>query len=289
MPVPKRVLWALLAPALVLVVAALAAPMVWLLHFSLLQSETGIPVSTSLTLANYQRLLEEPLHARVLWNTLASSSVVTVCAILLGYPLALWILRASKRQARVLTLIVLSPLLVSIVVSAYGWLVVLGDQGLLNRLLLGLGAIDQPVKWLYTRTAIVIGLTHVVLPFMVLSLLACLEKIDPRSEEAAAVLGASPLRRFVHIVLPLSLPGLISGTTLAFTIAMSAYVTPAVLGPSGPQFAATMIYNQFTALFDWGLGASMAIAMLAIGLTLVFAFLKIAYRVGGYAASGSSA
>ena len=282
----RRAVWGLLAPAVLLLTVGLVAPMVWLLHFSLLTSDTGMPVSAALNLGNYQRLLEAGDYQRVYGTTLRVSTWVTLAAMALGYPLALWILRAGRQWGRVLTLVVLSPLLVSIVVSSYGWLVLLGNQGLLNQALMALGLIDRPVKWLYTEFAIVVGLTHIVLPFMVLSLLSALEKIDARVEEAAAVLGASPWKRFVHVLLPLSLPGWISGVALAFTISMSAYVTPAVLGPSGPQFATTMIYNQFVTLFDWGLGAAMAIVLLVIGLLLVFAFLKLAYRLGGVAATG---
>jgi putative spermidine/putrescine transport system permease protein len=253
----RRAILLLLAPALLVVAVGLALPIGWLIRFSLLQSETGMPVSDALTTANYERLLGDAV---------------------LGYPLAHALWRAPPRWRGALTIAVLSPLLVSIVVSSYGWLVILGTNGLANRALLALGLISSPVKLIYTEFAILLGLVHIVLPFVVLSVLAALERIDPRYAEAASVLR--------HVTLPLALPGLIAGTTLAFSIAMSAYVTPAVLGPSGPNFIATSIYNEFVTLFDWGMGAAMATLLLVLGLGLVFAFLRLAYRFGGVAAAG---
>jgi putative spermidine/putrescine transport system permease protein len=280
--------WALLAPALLVVTAGLVAPMVWLLHFSLLQSDTGMVVGPALSLDNYRRLLAATEYRPVFATTLRVACQVTLIATLLGYPMALWMLKAPGRLARWLTLIVLSPLMVSIVVTSYGWLVLLGNQGAINKLLLWSGLIDQPVKLLYTEFAITLGLTYIVLPFMTLSLLSALEKIDTRVDEAAAVLGASPWRAFWHVTAPLSLPGWVSGAILAFTISMSAYVTPAVLGPSGPQFVATAIFNLFVTLFDWGLGAAMAVVLLAFGLALVFGFLKLVERLGGVAVTGTA-
>ncbi|MEN9775785.1 MAG: hypothetical protein RL322_2855 [Pseudomonadota bacterium] len=279
--------WALLAPAVLVVTAGLVGPMIWLLHFSLLQSDTGMVLGPALTLDNYQRLFAASEYRPVFATTLSIAGGVTVIATVLGYPIALWMLKASSRLARWLTLIVLSPLMVSIVVSSYGWLVLLGNQGALNRFLVWVGVLDQPIKLLYTEFAITLGLTYIVLPFMILSLLSALEKIDGRVDEAAAVLGASPIKAFFFITVPLSMPGWISGAILAFTISMSAYVTPAVLGPSGPQFVATAIFNLFVTLFDWGMGAAMAVVLLVFGLALVAGFLKLVERLGGVAVTGT--
>lgn len=279
--------WSLLAPAIVVVTAGLVAPMFWLLHFSLLQSDTGMVIDGTLSLDNYRRLLQATEYQPVFATTVRVAGQVTLLTTLLGYPIALWMLHAPGGIARWLTLIVLSPLMVSIVVTSYGWLVLLGNHGAINQLLLATGLVDRPVKLLYTEFAIILGLTYIALPFMILSLLSALEKIDRRVDEAAAVLGASPLRAFWHVTAPLSLPGWVSGAILAFTISMSAYVTPAVLGPSGPQFVATAIFNLFVTLFDWGLGAAMAVVLLAFGLVLVFGFLKLVERLGGVAVTGT--
>ena len=286
MVLSRRAIVLLLAPALLVIAAGLALPLAWLLRFSLLLSETGMPVGDGATIANYARLWSDGFHMRVFGRTLLLSVAVTLCALAAGYPLAHALWRAPARWRGVLTIAVLSPLLVSIVVSSYGWLVILGSNGLVNRTLLALGLVSAPLKLIYTEGAIVLGLVHIVLPFVVLSVLASLERIDPRYAEAASVLGAGRLAVLRHVTLPLALPGLIAGTTLSFSIAMSAYVTPAVLGPSGPNFIATSIYNEFVTLFDWGLGAAMATTLLALGLAIVFAFLRVAYRLGGVAAAG---
>jgi putative spermidine/putrescine transport system permease protein len=281
-----RAILLLLAPALLVVALGLALPIAWLFRFSLAVSETGMVVDKGPTIANYARLWSDGFHMWTFAKTIGLSLCVTVLALVLGYPLAHAIWRAPQRWRGALTIAVLSPLLVSIVVSSYGWLVILGSNGLVNRALLALGLSGAPLKLIYTEGAIVLGLTHIVLPFVVLSVLASLERIDARYAEAAAVLGADRIAVLRHVTLPLALPGLIAGTTLAFSIALSAYVTPAVLGPSGPNFIATSIYNEFVTLFDWGLGAAMAVTLLGLGLGLVFALLRLAYRFGGVAAAG---
>jgi len=284
--ISRRAIFWLLLPAFLIITMGLVGPLLWLFYFSLLASDAGIPTSEMLTSANYARLFSDFHALAVYGNTFKVSIYVTFFAIAFGYPLATWIAKLKGRKSAILTLVVISPLLVSIVITSYGWLVVLGTNGILNKSLMTLGLINQPIKWLYSTLAIVIGLTHIVLPFMVLSLLSALEKIDRNVIEAAAVLGAKPLKQFYHVTLPLSLPGLISGIALSFTICMSAYVTPAVLGPSGPQFITTLIFNQFVTFFDWGMGSSMAIALFLLGMGLVFLFLKAAYRYGGIAAGG---
>jgi putative spermidine/putrescine transport system permease protein len=281
--------WALLlllAPALLVVAVGLALPIAWLFRFSLMLSDTGMVTDRGPLIANYARLYGDGFHLWVFAKTLMLSLCVTLLALLLGYPLAHAIWKAPARWRGAMTIAVLSPLLVSIVVSSYGWLVILGSNGLVNRALIALGLTTAPLKLIYTEGAIVLGLTHIVLPFVVLSVLAALERIDGRFAEAAAVLGADRLAVLRHVTLPLALPGLIAGTTLAFSIAVSAYVTPAVLGPSGPNFIATSIYNEFVTLFDWGMGAAMAVTLLVVGLGLVFMFLRLAYRFGGVAAAG---
>lgn len=284
----RRALLLLLAPALLVVAVGLALPIAWLFRFSLMLSDTGMVTDRGPLVANYARLYGDGFHMWVFAKTLMLSLCVTGLALVLGYPLAHAIWKAPARWRGAMTIAVLSPLLVSIVVSSYGWLVILGSNGLLNRALIALGLISAPLKLIYTEGAIVLGLTHIVLPFVVLSVLAALERVDGRFAEAAAVLGADRLAVLRHVTLPLALPGLIAGTTLAFSIAVSAYVTPAVLGPSGPNFIATSIYNEFVTLFDWGMGAAMAVTLLVVGLGLVFAFLRVAYRFGGVAAAGRS-
>jgi len=273
----------LLAPAVILLVALLVLPLGWMIRLSFFKGDIGIDTVGPPTLVNYAKLFGDPFYLAILGKTVGLAVIVTLATILAGYPLAHLLWRSPARLRGLLTIVVLTPLLVSIVVTSFGWLVILGNTGVINTALIALGLVSAPVKLMYTDFATVIGLTHILLPFMVLSILATLERIDPVLLEAGDTLGASPWSVILHIVLPLALPGVIGGTTIVFSLAISAYVTPAVLGPSGPNFITTMIYHQFVTLFDWPFGAALAAILLLIAVTIVFAYLRLMAR---FAAAG---
>jgi len=167
------------------------------------------------------------------------------------------------------------PLLISIVVSAYGWSVLLGRKGLINETLLSMGVITQPLKLMHSDLGIVIGLTHILLPFMVLSVLAALERIPRALLEAASTLGASRWQTHRLITLPLARAGLRSGILLVFTLAMCAFVTPAVLGGNGTPVFPMVIYEQFSASFQWAYGAALSILLLVVMMLIVAGFLTV--------------
>jgi putative spermidine/putrescine transport system permease protein len=271
----------LLAPAVLVLVALLVAPLAWLFRTSLYVGEAGMPPAGGMTLANYAKLFGDTYYLGILLKTFLISLGVTLLTALAAYPLAHLMWRASPGRRGVLTVVVLSPLLVSIVVSSFGWIVILGNGGLINQALMGLGLTAAPVKIMFTDAAIVIGLTHILLPFMTLSILSAMDRIDPVLMEAAATLGAAPWAAIRHIALPLSLPGIAAGTTIVFSLAVSAYVTPAVLGGSGANFITTLIHQQFVALFNWPFGASIAMLLLVVALGVVFVYLRILSRYGG--------
>ena len=277
---------ALLAPAVLLLVVLLVLPLGYLIHFSFHDAPLGQGASGPATLANYREIFADAYYLRVLFKTIWMSAAVTVIALLISYPMSFFMWRRVHRLRGVLTVIVLSPILVSIVVSAFGWTVLLGTHGLVNQVLLAIGLIAQPIKIMHTDTAILIGLTHVALPFMILSVLAALERIDPMLEEAARTLGAPPWRVFAHVLLPLSLPGIVSGTTLAFSLSMASYVAPAVLGGSGANFISTLIYHQLIVVLEWPLGAAVAAMLLVTAVTIVFLYLRFWSVFGGVAAHG---
>ena len=160
----------------------------------------------------------------------------------------------------------------------YGWMVILGDTGVVNKALLGLGLIRQPLRMMFTDFAIVLGLTHVLMPFVVLSVLATLERIPDNLAEAAQSLGANRLRAILAVVVPLSMPGVLAGGTLVFCVAISAYVTPALMGPSGAKYSATLVYQQFVSTFDWPRGAAIATVLLAITVAALALVLGLANR-----------
>lgn len=282
MRLSARAVALLLAPALLVIVLTLVLPLLQVVRLSVMQGgAVGIPSEPVWTLSNYARLLADPFYLKVLGRTLLLAAIVTISATLLGYPLAHAIWRAPRRWRGALTVFALSPLLVSIVVTSYGWLVLLGSQGVINQTLIAIGASGAPIKLIHNDIGIVVGLTHILLPFVVLSVLAALDRIDPRVIEAAAVLGATRWRCTREIVIPLAVPGLIAGTTLAFSAAVSAYVTPALLGGSGANFIGTAIFNQFMTVFNWPFGSTLACALLIVAALVVYGYLRAVSRLTG--------
>jgi putative spermidine/putrescine transport system permease protein len=163
-------------------------------------------------------------------------------------------------------------MLVSIVVRAYGWIVILGDTGVINRMLLATGFVDAPLHMMYTDGAMLLGFVYVEFPFMVLAMLASLERIPREALEAARTLGASPLRVTTNIVLPLAAPGIIAGATIVFSLCMTAFVTPLLMGGNGAKVLTTLIYQQFVVSFNWPLGAVAAVILLVLSLGFVASF-----------------
>lgn len=270
----------MLAPALFVVIVILGVPVAYLISFSFLPPANEPTQAGVLTFTNYQRLLTDPFYRGVLAKTLRISVLSTAIATVIGYCLAHFLWRAHKRWRGVLTILVLCPLLVSIVVNSYGWMVLLGANGVINQALLGLGLIGKPLKLIHTDGAIIVGLVHIAIPFMVLSILAALERIDKELPEAAATLGANSFRVLWHVSLPLALPGIAAGTLIVFCLCMSAYVTPAVLGGSGPNFVTTLIYNQIVTLMDWRFGATLAALLLTVSLFVVLLYVSFMSWLG---------
>lgn len=261
-----------LPPALVLAVLFFA-PLSYILDLSFRDSVAGsMQLKPGHSIASYVRALGEFYYVKILLQTLALSFAATAMCVLIGFPLSYFLWRSNPRWKGVLTLIVVAPVLISIVVRAYGWIVLLGDNGLLNQALVTLGVVSEPLQIMYTTTAVFIGLVHVQFPFMVVSILAVLERIDPFLIDAAETLGASRLRAVVSVVLPLATPGIAAGAILVFTLCMTAFVTPAFLGGSGIPVMTTLIYGQFTTAFNWPLGSALAMILSLVSLGVAYGF-----------------
>jgi putative spermidine/putrescine transport system permease protein len=229
------------------------------------------------TPANYARFLGDPYYLRTLLLTLELSLVTTLCALVLGYLVAFQLVRSirSRTLRRLAYLIVVAPLFTSSIVRSFGWLVSLGNAGFVNRLLRDLGLVDAPIRLMFNEIGVVIGLTHILLPFMILSIAAVLQSIDHTLEEAAMDLGASRLVTFLTVTLPLSLPGVVAGSLIVFSLAMSAYVTPAVLSGGRFKVVPMLIYEQYVSVFDWGFGAAMAVVLLALTLAMTALYTRL--------------
>ncbi|PWT85825.1 MAG: ABC transporter permease [Proteobacteria bacterium] len=238
-------------------------------------------VSDDFTLANYANFVTDSFYLRVIYNTFWLGAVVAGSCLAIGYPLSYFLARMRSGWRGILLFLVVSPLLISAVVRNIGWFPILGNEGLINGLLLKTGLLAQPAPLVGNVTGVVIGLVHALLPFMILTLTAVIQRIEPELEEAAAGLGAGPLRTFISVLLPLSLPGVIGGSLLVFTMAIAAYTTPVILGGGRVMVMATFIGQQFRTVLDYALGATAAaVLMVMVGLLTGLAVRMGARRAG---------
>ncbi|MDA9510610.1 ABC transporter permease [Bradyrhizobium sp. CCBAU 11386] len=246
---------------------------------------TGNPVvapKVAFTTRHYARMIDDPFYLEVIWTTIRIGLVTTLVALAIGYPLAHWMARIKSRTGHALLLMaVLAPMLTGIVVRTFAWMTLLSDKGVVNQTLMSLGVVSQPLKLMYTETGIVVGLVHIYVPFMVLTLTGVIGRIDERLEQAAENLGASPLRAFLEVTLPLSLPGILAGSLLVFALAISAYVTPILLGGFQIMTLPILIYQQISANFNVGFAAALGIVLLMISLGLVVAYNRALGLVSG--------
>jgi len=231
-----------------------------------LHSPTKIAIA-EFTTANYAKLWEL-YYANLFFRTLRLSLAVTVVCVALGYPLAYLLARARPRIMTLGLFLLIMPLMVSTVIRVFGWVVILGNEGLVNQALRRLGAGDG-VRLLHTEGAVIIGLAQQSMPFMVLPLMASIERISPSLEEAARNLGASWGQMFTRTILPLSMPGLLSGVLLVFSVSMSAFVTPALMGGRRSRMVGQQIYEEVLSAYNWPGAASLTIVLALLMLGLV--------------------
>ncbi len=265
--------WAWLATPLVLLLGVyFLLPLALLLSQSFRPVVIGQPTAPGLTLANYVRFLGDPFYLGTLRATLVLGAFVTLLAMLLGYPVAYGLARGRHRGKTVLRLCVVAPLLVSVVIRTYGWIVLLANNGVVNQALLALRLIDEPVKFMFTYAGVTIGLVHFALPVAILSLVGVIEAVDPTLEEAARSLGAGAVRTFLMVTLPLTLPGIAAGSMLVFSLTVAAFVTPALMGGPSLIVLSTLIYQTMTVTLEWGFGGAVAAILLVVatGLFLVY-------------------
>jgi len=262
--VPVKGLVPLIAPSLVLVLF-FAIPMGMMIGISFQSQTEGSP-----TLASYSRFFSNDLVLVGLARTVVMSGLVALCVTVLAYPLAYYLARATSRWRTVIFALAIAPELAGVVLRTYGWLIILEDRGFINSALIWTGLITEPLPLSKNLFGVVVGLTHVILPFGVLSLLTSLQGINPNLEKSAQILGASRLAVIRHIILPLSVPGIVSSFLIGFTMAASAYATPALLGGAGFKVMATMVYEQVLFYLDWPFAAVMANVLLILMLAAGF-------------------
>jgi putative spermidine/putrescine transport system permease protein len=259
---------AAVAPASIIVTIGIVLPILILFRYSLNQYTPARVMVDAFTVENYIRFLTDPFYLAVLFRTIRVATLCTAICLVLAFPMAYCLARTRSRYKNLLLMAIILPLFVGNAVRAAGWMVLFGNRGFVNSMLMGVGITREPLQIMYTEFAVVVGVIAVNLPFVVLTLQAVLEGIERAIEEAALGLGAGPWRTFRHVILPLAMPGVIAGTILSFILAMNAYATPVLLGGPTFQMMGPTVYNQFAGLSNWPFGAAMAFVLMTATLVL---------------------
>jgi putative spermidine/putrescine transport system permease protein len=267
----------LILPALGLLLVFFVAPYLNLLLISVFTPSHQAPYLRVFTLANYGHIVHDPFTWQVVWRSLWLGAVTTGLSVVLAYPLAYHLARTPRRMKGLFMILVISPLLVGVLIRTYGWMILLQDTGLINQLLHAVGMRRVPL--MYNQTGVLIGLVHVFIPFMVLSLAGSIQGIDPELELEARSLGAGAWRTFWRVTFPLSLPGLAAGTILVFVLAISSYVIPSLLGGFTVITVPILVVRTITELFNWPGGSAFALLFFVITMLLVWGYIRLIGRV----------
>ena len=266
----------LLLPAIFITASLLAACAI-LFRYSFNKWDPVHTMTTAVTLANYKALILDPTVRLAMGNTIRLSFIVTAICLLVGYPVAYGIVNSRWRTLFVFLLV--APLMTDVLLRAYGWLVMLGDVGLVNRLLKLLGFQSQ--RLIYNELSVVIEMIHEMIPLMVLPIMSALEKINPSLREAAENLGAGPIKTFSFITLPLSISGILAGSLLTFALSMSAFVSPLILGGGNVTTATILIQQQMLTTLNWPRGAAESMVLVALIVVILLAYRHQLRRVSG--------
>jgi len=266
--------WALSAPAVILFGCLLLVPLglTAILSFNVFDHATGVKNNTY-TLAHYAAVLTDEYYYGIFWRTFWISGLVTLICLAIGAPEAYVLSRMGDPWRSIFLLVVLAPLLVSVVVRAFGWSMLLGPQGVFNNALRAVGL--EPVRILYTEAAVIIALVHVMLPFMVIPVWTSLQKLDPGVENAALSLSASHFTAVRRIILPQVLPGILSGSLIVFGLSASAFAIPGLLGGRRLKMVATVVYDEYLHELNWPLGAAVALILLVANLAVMLSYNRV--------------
>ncbi len=271
--------WLLLVPSASLYVFTFAVPLIVLVAASFEKTTGGVTVS-SFSTDNYQSFFADGVALRAVLHTLYLSFAIATCCLLFGYPVAMTMRRSGGRMRLLLLFFVVSPLLTSVIVRNVAWILVLGREGLINVAWRGLGLTTEPLRLMYNDLGVVIGVVHVYLAFVVLPVFASLMAIDPAVEESAASLGATRVRVFWHVTLPLSMPGVIAGFTLVFVLCVGLYLTPVVMGGNFVVTISMIIGDLVRTQFDMGRASAFAVMVLLIVAGLLWLSRQFGQRYG---------
>jgi putative spermidine/putrescine transport system permease protein len=265
----------LLLPATVALGVFFVAPLAWLFRMSFNHGEGSGLIVTGFTLENYREFLTDQFYVEELTRTIRYGVIITLLTLVATYPIALFLVRTRSRWRGLLIALAIAPLLTSTVVRTYGWLVILGNDGLVNTTLLKIGFIDSPMRLINNQTGVMIGLVEILMPYMALGLLSGFGRFNPDLEQAAMSLGAGPIRTFFRVTLPLSIPGIATGCLLVFVLTISSFVTPRLLGGGRVFLMATEIYDQATYTLNWPFAAAISFLLLVLFGAVIAVYVRI--------------
>jgi|TARA_B110000093_G_scaffold179256_1_gene219153 putative spermidine/putrescine transport system permease protein/spermidine/putrescine transport system permease protein len=265
----QRLLLSLATPAVLAVIAIVVIPVGWLFYLSFTGSDG------QLSLVNYQKMIEYKSYARTFVTTFEVSILTTLICIMIGYPLAYFLAMLPERLAGFFMLAVLLPFWTSLLVRTYAWLVLLQKNGILNDFAMSIGLWDSPLKLVHNLTGTLIGMAHIMLPFLVLPLYGSMRKIQRDLMHAAANLGASPVQAFWKIYFPMSLSGMVAGSLIVFVLCLGFYVTPAVLGGGRVVMVATQITAILENQFNWGAASALGVVLLVVTMIILTIATKV--------------
>ncbi len=256
--------WYLLTPSLLAIFALVVVPMSFILVYSFYENVDLAVDRVAFQFGNWQELLTDGYYRTAIWKTLRLSVIVTVLAAVLGYIPAYFIAMTKFRHKWLLLLLLILPFWVSFIIRTLSWIHIMGNQGVINGILMWLGLTDEPIKMMYNEFAVIVGFIHVFLPYMILNIYVSLEGIDKNLEPAARTLGATPWQAYREVTLPLSLPGLAAGCLLVFVLTGGSYVTPLILGGPGDFLFGNLIYDAVVVELNWPMGATLSFALLVL-------------------------
>ncbi|MFD3914134.1 ABC transporter permease [Streptomyces sp. NPDC058603] len=271
---PGRLALALLAPGLLALLLTYALPLVWVLRMSLNESGEGGAIRQTFSLATFGHVLGSGHYWNVIGRTVELGVLVTVFTLLVSYPVALFLARTTSRWRGLLIALAVTPLLISSVARTFGWMAILGSQGVINKSLTGAGLIDGPLPLANNLTGVVIASTEIYMPFAILAMISGFGRLDPALEHAAASLGAPRRTVFRRIVLPLTLPGVLTAALLVFVLSLSGYVTPRLIGGGRVFVLATEIYDEAITALDWPVAAVLSVLLLAVFGVVITLYLR---------------
>ena len=274
----------MLGPATVLAIVIVVLPLIYMLRVSFYPHSAVYSHGEGFTIQNYVKILTDPFYLRIMGRTLLVGLGTSFFCALIGYPVALYMARSSPRKQQVMTLLLVAPLYTSIVIRCYAWVVILGNKGIINGVLGLLGI--RSVSMLYSYFSVYLGLIYVFLAYMILNIFNVLVTIRQDAEEASLIMGATPMRTFLEVTFPLSLPGVFSGFLLDFVLSMGAYIVPATLGGVKMGLIPNYVYESVISSFNWTQGAALAFIYIFFTFLVLILYFTIVRRFSRHITGG---